>query len=131
MTATAVFKNGVDALDNLSLLFENTKMAVMQCSVVAAQNRSGSIFGTKGYIEVTNINNPELIEVFDADFKKIASYDIPKQITGFEYQVEACMEAIGDGKIECDALPHAEILSVIQLLDLIRNQLGYEIPVIQ
>ncbi|MGB4406454.1 MAG: Gfo/Idh/MocA family oxidoreductase [Sphaerochaeta sp.] len=63
--ASDVFRDGVDAIDTISLMFDNSKMATMQCSVVAAQNRRGDIFGTKGYIEVTNINNPELIEVYD------------------------------------------------------------------
>ncbi len=130
LKATAVFHNGIDAIDNICLIFDNSAMASMQCSVVTAQNRNGTIFGTKGYIEVTNINNPEVIEVFDAEFQKIATYAVPKQITGFEYQVETCLDAIESGKLECEALPHSEIITVMKIMDRIRQQWGYEIPLI-
>ena len=126
--ATAISNNGVDAIDNICLIFEDSAMASMQCSVVTAQNRNGTIFGTKGYIEVKNINNPESIEVFNSEFHKIDSYDIPKQITGFEYQVEACVDAIGRGELECEELPHSEIIAVMKVMDNIREQWGYEIP---
>ena len=131
LKTTAIFKNGVDAIDNLTLIFENSSMASMQCSVLTAQNRDATIFGTKGYIEVTNINNPELIEVFDSEFKKIKTYTVPKQITGFEYEVEACVNAIERGELECEALPHSEIITVMELMDSIREQWGYDIPLIQ
>lgn len=127
---TSVFINGVDAIDNFALIFDETKLASMQCSVVSEQDRSGMIFGSKGYIEVANINNPEAVNVFDSDHRKVASYEIPGQITGFEYEVEACLEAIGKGETECKDLPHAEIISVMQILDDIRKDWGYDIPLI-
>lgn len=126
--ASSVFKNGVDAIDTISLTFHNTNLASMQCSVTAALNRHGNIFGTKGYIEITNINNPELIEVFDATYQRTATYKIPEQITGFEYEVEACVEAMTQGLIECEAMPHSEIVSVMAVMDKIRQDWGYELP---
>lgn len=128
VTAKAVFKNGVDMIDNIIMDFEGGRSACMQCNVSAAQNRSGDIFGTKGYLEVTNINNPELIKVFDADYKEIASYPVPQQITGYEYEVEACVRAIETGALECPEMPHAETIKVMELMDSIRKEWGYEIP---
>ena len=55
---SAVFRNGVDMIDNIDMIFPDGKTASMQCNVHGALNRAGAIFGTKGYIEVTNINNP-------------------------------------------------------------------------
>lgn len=123
--ADAIFKNGVDAIDSISLEFDTGKMATMQCSVVAALNRRGTIFGTKGYIEIQNINNPELIEVYDESYHKIATHDVPGQITGFEYEVEACMDAIAHNDCECAALPHSETLAVMTVMDKIRSSWGY------
>ncbi len=129
--STAIFKEGVDAIDNICLTFDNAFLASMQCSVMTSQNRDATIFGTTGYIEVKNINNPELIEVFNADFEKIESYTVDKQITGFEYQVEACVKAIENKDLECEQLPHSEIIAVMELMDRIRGLWGYEIPLIQ
>lgn len=62
---------------------------------------------------MTNINNPELIEVFDADFNKIALYNILKQIISFEYHVDAYLDAIERGSSEFEELPHSEIIAVM------------------
>ena len=80
------------------------------------------IFGTKGYIEVTNINNPEWIRVFDTEHVLLKEIKQPQQITGFEYQVEACRTAISADAIECPEMPHQEILRVMRIMDLIRSQ---------
>lgn len=77
-----------------------------------------------------NINNPEKIIVFDADHKEVASYLPPEQITGYEYEVEACMKAIVEGKLECPEMPHAETVRIMKLLDGIRKSWEYEIPLI-
>mgnify|MGYP004462016857 CR=1 FL=1 len=128
--ATAIFQNGVDILDSIVMVFEGDRMATLQCGAREISDRMGSIFGTKGYIQVQNINNPEKITVFDADHKEVASYLPPEQITGYEYEVEACMKAIVEGKLECPEMPHAETVRIMKLLDGIRKSWEYEIPLI-
>ncbi len=127
--ASAVFVGGVDMIDSITMTFEGGKMASTQCNAHAALNRAGAIFGTKGYIEVTNINNPEEIKVYDADYKEIASYQPPQQITGYEYEVEACVRALENGDLECPEMPHEETIKVMEIMDGIRKSWGYEIPV--
>ena len=102
----AVFKDGVDMIDNINMTFAGGKTAAMQCNVHAVQNRQGTIFGTRGYIEITNINNPEEIRVFDENYKKVTSIIPPEQISGYEYEVEACRKAIEEGRQECLEMPH-------------------------
>ena len=46
---------------------------------------------------------PEKITVFDTEHKEVASYVVPEQISGYEYEVESCMKAIQEGKLECPA----------------------------
>lgn len=93
------------------------------------QNRTGAIFGTKGYIEIVNINNPEEIKVFNEDYQEIESYTPPAQISGYEYEVEACIKAIQEGKIECPEMPHSETIRVMKIMDEMRKSWGYEIPI--
>lgn len=126
---SAVFQNGVDMIDNIDMIFPDGKAASMQCNVHGALNRSGAVFGTKGYIEITNINNPEKITVFDNEYQEIAAYYPPEQITGYEYEVEACVRALENGELECKEMPHAETIRVMEIMDHIRKEWGYEIPV--
>lgn len=128
ITSSAVFQNGVDKSEDIVMIFDEEKMAVMHCNVAAVLNRSGCIFGTKGYIEITNINNPEAIKVYNEEYREVASYPIPEQITGYEYEVEACVRAIENGELECPQMPHAETIKVMEIMDGIRKDWGYEIP---
>ena len=59
--ATAIFQNGVDILDSIAMVFEGDRMATLQCGAREISDRMGSIFGTRGYMQVQNINNPEKI----------------------------------------------------------------------
>ena len=128
ITSEALFKNGVDMIDSIIMTFEDGQVATMQSNVYDVQNRNGSIFGTKGYIEITNINNPEVIKVFDENYQEVKSIVVPKQITGYEYEVEACARAIAAKEIECEEIPHAETIRVMEIMDEIRNSWGYELP---
>lgn len=129
--ATAIFQNGVDILDSIAMVFEGDRMATLQCGAREISDRMGSIFGTRGYMQVQNINNPEKITVFDTDHKEVASYVVPEQISGYEYEVESCMKAIQEGKLECPEMPHAETIRIMKIMDDIRKSWNYEIPWIE
>ena len=129
--ATAIFQNGVDILDSIAMVFEGDRMATLQCGAREISDRMGSIFGTRGYMQVQNINNPEKITVFDTEHKEVASYVVPEQISGYEYEVESCMKAIQEGKLECPEMPHAETIRIMKILDDIRKSWNYEIPWIE
>ena len=129
--ATAIFQNGVDILDSIAMVFEGERMATLQCGAREISDRMGSIFGTRGYMQVQNINNPEKITVFDTEHKEVASYVVPEQISGYEYEVESCMKAIQGGKLECPEMPHAETIRIMKILDDIRKSWNYEIPWIE
>ena len=129
--ATAIFQNGVDILDSIAMVFEGDCMATLQCGAREISDRMGSIFGTRGYMQVQNINNPEKITVFDTEHKEVASYVVPEQISGYEYEVESCMKAIHEGKTECPEMPHAETIRIMKIMDDIRKSWNYEIPCIE
>lgn len=129
--ATAIFQNGVDILDSIAMVFEGDRMATLQCGAREISDRMGSIFGTRGYMQVQNINNPEKITVFDTEHKEVASYVVLEQISGYEYEVESCMKAIQEGKLECPEMPHAETIRIMKIMDDIRKSWNYEIPCIE
>lgn len=127
--ASAVLTDkGIDAADSITFFYEDGKMAVLHSDARVACNREGSVYGDKGYLEVQNINNCECIRVYDVNHKLVAEYETPKQITGYEYEVEACMQAIANGDKECPQMPHSETLYIMRLLDDIRKQMGVVYP---
>lgn len=119
---------GVDASNSITLIFEDGKMAQIHSNMMAATDRTGMIFGSKGYIQVQNINNCEGIRVFDTEHQLVKEYETPKQITGYEYEVEACMEAMNKGELECRQMPHSEIIRIMELMDSLRAEWGVVYP---
>ena len=97
--------------------YRDGRQALLYSSMYCRSDRQGTIAGEKGYLIVKNINNPQRITVYDTDDREIARYDVPTQITGYEYEVYAAMEAVSQGKKECPQMPHAETLQVMELLD--------------
>ena len=129
VTSTAVMSpKGIDWMNAITLTFEDGKMAVLHSNMLAQTDRQGVINGDKGYIEVQNINNCEEIRVFDLNRKITARYQVPEQINGYEYEVLACRKAIEQGKTECEEMPHAETIRVMELLDQIREEWGMKFP---
>lgn len=129
VSSTAVLtESKVDAVNSITLIYEDGKMAQLHSNMMVATDRRGMIYGDKGYIEVQNINNCEGIRVFDTSHKLIAEYETPKQITGYEYEVEACMDAMVKGELECPQMPHKETIRIMELMDSLRAQWGVKYP---
>ncbi len=121
-TTATMSEKGVDLYNSVTLTFESGKMAMLHSNMVARTNRLGVIYGTQGFIEVENINNCEEIRVYDRDQRLIRLDAIPTQITGYEYEVTSCINAIQNHKTECDEMPHSETLKIMKLLDDIRDE---------
>lgn len=129
MVSSAVISpEGIDWRNSITLIFDDGKIAVLNSDMLSLTDRQGVICGDRGYIEVQNINNCEEIRVFDLDRNLKAKYKRPEQINGYEYEVQACVQAIRAGKTECEAMPLAETLRVMKLLDAARKQWGMRFP---
>lgn len=114
-------ETGVDAQDSITITYKDGRMAVLNSSMMAVSDRKGIIQGTKGFIIVENINNYESVTVYNDKNEKIALKKRPKQISGYEYEVEACRRAIGKKQLFCEEMPHEETMRMMYQLDQIRN----------
>ncbi len=128
--ASSCIKNewGVDMQNNMNFTFKDGSMAMMQTSVYFASDRKGVIFGDKGYIVIDNINHPQKATLFNSYQVYLTERTAEPQITGFEYEVRAAMQAIAAGQIEPDDMPHAETLRIMQLLDELRKAWDVRFP---
>lgn len=121
-------KTGVDAQESMTLYFSNERMAVLNCSIFALSDRSGVISGDKGFLIVENINNPQSVRVYNDRYELIKKIDAPCQITGFEYEVEASINAIRAGKLETEFMPHSETIRIMDQMDDFRRAWGIKYP---
>jgi predicted dehydrogenase len=121
------YETGVDAMNSITFTYADGRLALLQSNMISIGPRQGLVFGEKGYIEFANITNCQGIRVFVGDEKPVI-YEAPRQLTGFEYQVEACCRAIAAGETECPQMPHAEIIRVMEIMDRVRNSWGLKYP---
>lgn len=119
---------GIDSQNSITLEYADGKMAVLNSSLLAKSDRQGIISGDKGFMIVENINNPQQVHVYDEDYRLKATYDCPPQITGYEYQVYASIEALNNGWLESPYMPHAETLRIMQQMDALRKEWGIIYP---
>lgn len=119
---------GVDLAENITLIYNDNKMAVLHSDVRVSDNREGAVYGDKGCIIVQNINNCERITVFNNEHKIVRELEVPKQITGYEYEVLACMEALEKGLLECPQMPHAQTIHMMEVMDELRRKMGVVYP---
>ena len=124
----AMFDTGVDATNNITIKYDEKKVAVLFTTALAHTERAAMIYGDKGRIYVENLTNPRRLRVLDPAGSETACYEAPKQISGYEYQVTSVIKAIRDGCIECPEMPHAEIIRIMEMMDGIRASWGMKFP---
>lgn len=121
-------ESGVDEQESMTLVYKDGRVAVLNATMLANTDRQGIIYGTEGYMVVENINNFESITVYNINREKINVFKRPKQISGYEYEVEACEKALKAGWIQCPEMPHEESLKMMEWMDSLREQWGIVYP---
>ena len=127
-SSCVITDTGVDASESITITYKDGRVAVLNCTMNGLSDRRGVIYGPKGYIAIENINNFASVTVYDVNYKAVKSVKAPKQITGYEYEVYSCMEAIEKGEKECWEMPHDEILRIMKQMDELRAQWGVVFP---
>lgn len=128
-TSTCVkMDNGLDAQDSITLVYPGERMAVLNCSMLARSDRQGIISGDGGHMIIDNINNPQSIKVLDGNYQTVAEYHAPSQVTGFEYEVNACIDALDKGLLQTLDMPHDETLRIMRQMDALRKEWGVCFP---
>ena len=119
---------GVDGMESITIFYRDGRMAVLNHSTYVRSDRKGIFHGDKGYAVVENINNPQSISVYDANDKLIKMIEVPKQISGYEYEIQECIRAIQEGKQEAPSMPLKDTLFVMEVMDSLRRQWGMVYP---
>lgn len=121
-------EEGMDMQETFTFQYKDGKTAMLAASVLCADDRQGIVSGEKGYVIADNINNPLRFDIYRRGAELVRTVEVPQQISGFEYQVQACIDAIRAGKIEPDAMPHSEILRVLEIMDSLRKEWDVKFP---
>ena len=122
------FGSGTDMSESISFAMADGTVAQVLSSAACQGDNVGVIAGTLANIWVDDVNNPQVVRVYAKHHALLEEHPVPKQITGFEYQLRACRDAIREGRIDPPQMPHAEILYIMQLMDGLRRDWGVRFP---
>lgn len=125
---TEKYETGVDGTDEIVYTYRDGKTAHLRTSFTSNNRNEGIILGTKGRIRVKALNNYMSIEQLDLEGNLVKEYPIPEQINGYEYEVLASKQAMEAGKIECEEMPHAESIEIMEQMDRLRKEWGVQFP---
>ena len=129
VTTTCVLnEEGVDISETIVLKYSDGRMATLTATMLAANYRQGLILCDNGSVSTENINNPLSFDIFSRDQKFIRRVEAPRQESGFEYEVQECIDSIRAGLLEPPSMPHEETLFMMKLMDSLRAQWGVRFP---
>lgn len=133
------FSTGVDASSWINISYKNGQKALLKTSMVASWHNEGTIYGTKGFIRVENLNDMVKLEIFDTAGALVESVTPERLVNCYEYEVLACQKALaapekfrktaGAKTIwECPEMPHAKTLEMMEMMDGLRQNWGVVYP---
>ena len=121
-------ETGMDMQNTISLKYKDGRMANLQSMARSANDLQGIISGQNGFLVVDNINNPGEVKVYSKDHQLLQTYTAEGRITGYEYEVFACEEAVANGWLESPYMPHAETIAIMEQMDALRAEWGVRFP---
>ena len=129
-SSVQMLDTGVDRQEMLTVHYPDGRAAHLFAGVRSHYPKDCIISGTKGYITVDYCANPSKVQLYLAEENFAVAHDIPlpEKISGYEYEIEACLRALDEGRIECPEMPHSETIRMMEIMDGIRAQWNMVYP---
>lgn len=120
-------ETGIDETVSATLAYENGAAAQFTCTFQARPLNQFTITGTKGMI-IVHSNFVSATRATLVVGKKSRSVKKRLMINGFEYQINAAMQEIQEGALDCPQMTQTDTLANMRTLDTIRQQIGLQYP---
>lgn len=123
----SIIETGVDEQSTMLLGYKGGKMAMLSCAINTPTPKEGRIIGNKGSIYIPNFSRATTATLAVID-KEPVTVEIPLEGNGYNYQAEAVMECLYEGKLESELMPLDESLAIMKIMDELRRQYGIKFP---
>lgn len=119
---------GVDRQETILLRYPGGKLASLYVSAVGSASTGGRVYGTGGYVVVSDLFHYRKILVYDGESRLVRDAVFPVDFEGFELELAEAADAIRTGRCEFAPVTHAETLRIMRLMDEIRRRVGFTYP---
>ena len=127
-SAASFIDGPVDEYNSFILEYASGQMASMSLSMTYMSSGHGTIWGSKGYIDIDDINQLTSVRVFDQDKQEIASYSGAVVENSYVFELHSLVKSLAEGRLDTPECPHQEILQRLQIMDRLRQQWGLVFP---
>jgi predicted dehydrogenase len=120
-------QTGVDEEAAILLQHAGGELSLLSCAVRLNTPQEATVIGSEGILKLAAPWwRPSHLVLSRGGREE--HIDVPHVGNGYNYQVQAVHAALAGGKLECDIMPLADSLAVMQTLDAIRSQWGLRYP---
>ena len=121
-------KTGVDEQSSMTLSYNDSQTAELECAINKDTPWQALIRGTKGTIKIHRPFWKATAANISIAGKEQQLLEIPLEGNGYNYQVSEVMDCLRAGKTESDIMPLDETLSIMKTMDKIRAQWHLKYP---
>jgi len=118
--------SGVDDRTGLVLKYPDGQLVTLNSSISSKSNHEAWIFGSHGSIRMSSFWRSEQVTVNTESEQSTIS--IPHRVNGYEGEIEEVNRCLKAHKIQSDAFPWSESLTVMEIMDEARRQIGLRYP---
>jgi predicted dehydrogenase len=125
--ATASFStSGVDTFCGILFKHTNGANSVLHSTILTQTPTEAIIYGTKGSIKLhTPFHHSQLITLTQ-DGKEDVHFELPIIGEGYAHEIQEVEKCLRNKQLESKKYPQKSSLQLIETLDLIRRQIGFE-----
>jgi predicted dehydrogenase len=118
---------GTDKFTSVMLEYENGATAHLISTIGSVIEPKAVIYGTKGHIILPNFASLERFTVMP-DSGHMYSVEAFFEISGFEYQIKETYDCLLAGKITSEIMRREDTVSVMKIMDKVRETCGIKYP---
>ena len=126
VSAEACVEEGCDCITNVLLRYAGGAIASISSATKLEKPADAYIYGTKGHIYMPHFYGAQ--ELFLHISEEETRISAPSLGDGFEEEIKEACRCIECGMRESAALPHAESIAILRLMDEIREKIGVRYP---
>ena len=114
---------GVDEVNIINMNYGEGKHVRIHNSFVCSIRQDCYVYGTEGYVYIPDFWHSPKSELFVNGELKETFFEAFKT-TGYNFEAEEVMRCLAEGKKESDIMPHSLSLSILEIMDKIREDAG-------
>lgn len=120
-------ETGVDEQSAVLLGYDDGQLAILSCAVRTNIPQDSQILGTEGSIYIPDFWHATSATL-SVSGKEPEKFEMPFEGNGYNYEAVEVMKCLREDKLESDVMPLDESLSIMKIIDKVREQWKLEYP---